>query len=91
MGRTQPPVQWVPVLFPGDADCKPPPSAEVKIKWGCTYAPPMCLDGFDMDNVYYKEGPPIYIYMCVCICVYIYIHIHTHTHTHIYIYETGCR
>jgi len=43
LGPTQPPVQWVPVLYRGkerpghDADPSPPSSAEVKKKWSYAY------------------------------------------------------
>jgi hypothetical protein len=59
--NSKPPVRFVPgVRWPGcEADHSLPYSAEVKIQWSYTFAPPICLYGVAMDNI------SIYIYIYI--------------------------
>jgi hypothetical protein len=59
LGPTQPPTQWVPVLFPvgggvklpeRDVDHSLPTSAVVKNEWSYTSAPSICLQGVGRDD-----------------------------------------
>jgi hypothetical protein len=57
LGTTQPPVgngaSFSGLKWPGrEVDHSPPPGAEVKNEWSCTFDLPICLHGVDRENFF---------------------------------------